>query len=119
MNDRAADTDVPEIDVHEARERVEGGALFLDVREPDEYRRVRIAGTRLIPLSEFAERYADELPRDREIVIHCRSGARSGRATQFLRQQGYDAVNVAGGILDWQEEGLPVEGDEVPEQERE
>lgn len=105
MTDAAS---VPEIDVHEARRRADGGACFLDVREPDEHAATRIPGTTLLPLSEFAGRF-EELPKDREIVVHCRSGARSARATEFLRAHGYDAVNVAGGILAWQEEGLAVE----------
>lgn len=99
---------VPEIDVHEARRRVDAGAVFIDVRESDEHAAARIPGATLLPLSEFPRRF-EELPLGREIVVHCRSGARSARATEFLRAHGYDAVNVEGGILAWAEEGLPVE----------
>lgn len=106
-----ANSNVPEIDVHEAKRRVESGARLLDVREAEEYGANRSPGAELIPLSEFAERYR-ELPDDEELVVHCRSGARSGRAVEFLRAQGYDAVNVAGGILAWAEEGLEYEGEE-------
>lgn len=100
---------VPEIDVHEAKRRVEAGDRFIDVREPDEYQEARIVGADLVPLSEFMDRYREELEADRAVVVHCRSGARSARIVQFLLQQGYDAVNVEGGILAWEEEGLPVE----------
>jgi rhodanese-related sulfurtransferase len=100
---------IPEVDPHEAQRRIEAGALHVDVRERDEHTRVRIPGGVLVPLSEFMERYEAELPRDREIVVSCRSGARSGRATLLLREQGFDAINLGGGILAWQEEGLPVE----------
>lgn len=103
--------EVPEVAPAEAKRRIDGGALHVDVREPDEHARMRIEGARLLPLSEFADRYGEELPRDREIVVSCRSGARSGRAVAFLREQGYDAVNLAGGIIDWEAEGLPVERD--------
>lgn len=102
--------DAPEIDVHEAKRRVSEGSAFVDVREPEEHANVRIPGTALLPLSEVEARWR-ELPADREVVVHCRSGARSARVTAFLRERGIDAVNVAGGILDWQEAGYPVERD--------
>jgi rhodanese-related sulfurtransferase len=101
--------EIPEVDPHEARRRIAAGALHVDVRERDEHARVRIAGGVLLPLSEFMERYEEELPKEQEIVVSCRSGARSGRATALLREHGYDAVNLGGGILAWEEEGLPVE----------
>lgn len=99
----------PEIDVHEARRRIEAGSAFIDVREEEEHARVRTPDARLVPLSTLVERYREEVPTDREVVVMCRSGARSARATAFLRGHGIDAVNVAGGILAWEEEGLPVE----------
>ncbi|MBA2667647.1 MAG: rhodanese-like domain-containing protein [Trueperaceae bacterium] len=102
--------ELPEIEPHEAHRRIAAGALHVDVREPDEFARVRIEGATLLPLSEFSNRF-EELPHDREIVVSCRSGARSGRATAFLRERGYDAVNLGGGILAWEEEGLSVERD--------
>lgn len=100
---------VPEIDVQEAQRRVEAGARLIDVRELDEYEEMRIPGADLVPLSEFMDRYREELDAERAVVVHCRSGARSARVVQFLLQQGYDAVNVGGGILDWDEQGLPIE----------
>jgi rhodanese-related sulfurtransferase len=99
--------ETPEVDVQEAKKRVDAGALLVDVREQDEYDTVRIPGSTLVPLSELQQRYS-ELPQDQDLVIHCRSGARSARATDFLNENGYNAVNVAGGILDWEQQDLPV-----------
>jgi len=100
-------SETPEVDVQEAKTRVDAGALLVDVREQDEYDAVRIPGATLVPLSEFQQRYS-ELPQDRNLVIHCRSGKRSAQATDFLIERGYNAVNVAGGILDWEQQDLPV-----------
>ncbi len=89
---------------------VQEGALLVDVREPNEYAEVHAEGALLVPLSEFEARYA-ELPRDRELVMICRSGARSARAGRYLLENGYtNVVNLAGGTLAWAEAGLPTEG---------
>lgn len=101
--------ETPEIDVHEASARVEKGAFLLDVREQSEFDTVRIPGGRLLPLSEFTSRFAEEVPKERDIVVYCRSGRRSAQAVDYLIAQGYDAVNVGGGILAWQGENLPTE----------
>lgn len=82
--------------------------LVLDVRTADEYNDAHLAGSMLIPLDQLALRLAD-LPHDRPIVALCRSGNRSGVATTLLQRAGFDAVNLAGGILQWQQQGLPVE----------
>lgn len=100
---------VPEIDVQEAKKRIDNGSLLLDVREQDEFDELRIPNSQLLPLSEFMQRHAAELSKDKEIVVYCRSGARSARATQFLKEQGYHAVNVEGGILAWKRAELPTE----------
>jgi rhodanese-related sulfurtransferase len=101
--------DIPTIDVYEAKQRIQNGALLVDVREQNEFDESRIPSSLLIPLSVFQERYS-ELPKDKEIVMQCRSGARSGRTTEFLLQNGYSqVVNMAGGILAWNEAGLGVE----------
>jgi rhodanese-related sulfurtransferase len=100
---------VPEIDVAEAKRRLTEGAPLIDVREPAEHYEVRIPGAVLLPMSEFAERYQQELPTEQELMIQCRSGARSARVTRALIEQGYRAVNVSGGILEWESAGFPVE----------
>jgi rhodanese-related sulfurtransferase len=102
-------SNVPEIDVHEAKKRIEAGALLLDVREKSEFIEAHIAASQLLPLSEFTERFEAELPQARDIVVYCRSGRRSAQAAEFLLERGYRAVNMAGGILAWREAELPVE----------
>ncbi len=74
--------------------------VLLDVREPHEYEAANIHGSRLIPLGQLPDRIA-ELDKKEKYVVHCRSGARSARAVALLREKGFDATNVAGGILAW------------------
>jgi len=82
------------------------GAALIDVREPAELETVRTEIAKPMPMSTLQE-HLDELP-DGTIYVLCHSGARSARVAQFLEQQGYDAVNVDGGILEWEAAGLPV-----------
>ena len=92
-----------EIDVRELKRKMDAKENFflLDVREPNEYQIGRIPGSTLIPLGEVPQRY-QEIPKDREVVVHCKMGARSAKAAAFLRQQGFTSVkNLKGGILDW------------------
>ncbi|KEF35318.1 MULTISPECIES: rhodanese-like domain-containing protein [Deinococcus] len=103
-------TPVPDISPAEGLERVQQGALLVDVREPNEYAELHAAGARLLPLSELEDRFS-ELPHDRPLVLICRSGARSARAGEYLRTQGYEQLyNLAGGTLAWTEAGFPTEG---------
>ncbi len=99
--------DIPQIDVAEARQRVAAGAALLDVRQAHEWDAGHADAAQWIPMGEVAARQA-ELPGGREIVVICRSGARSGRVTQALVQAGYHAVNLAGGMQAWQAAGHPV-----------
>ena len=99
---------VPQITVKEFKARRDAGddLFLLDVREPYEYQIAQIGGT-LIPQNDVPQRLA-EIPRDREIVVQCRSGARSQRIAEFLMQSGYtQVVNLAGGILAWSDEVDP------------
>ena len=82
--------------------------LLIDVRQPDEYRAGHIRGAKLIPLDQLGKKLS-ELPRDREIICVCRSGARSGSAARQLRDAGYTTLNLSGGMMAWQRAGLPVE----------
>jgi molybdopterin/thiamine biosynthesis adenylyltransferase/rhodanese-related sulfurtransferase len=96
---------VPQITVAELKRRLDAGEdlFILDVREPFEYQIANIGGT-LIPQNEVPQRLA-EIDRDREIVVQCKSGSRSQRIAEFLKQSGYpDVVNLAGGILAWSNE---------------
>lgn len=100
---------IPSVSVHEAGEQAsDGRALIVDVREADEFARVRVPGSVLVPMSEFVAR-CNELPADRPLLMLCQSGSRSATATAFLLRQGYaQVVNVSGGIVAWYQAGLPV-----------
>jgi adenylyltransferase/sulfurtransferase len=75
--------------------------FILDVRNPEEYQICRLPGSKLIPLPELPQR-AHELDRDQEMIVHCKSGMRSAKAVQFLRDQGFrNLKNLKGGILAW------------------
>lgn len=93
---------MPQISAEEVQGRMKDGSApyILDVREPSEYAQGHIPGSQLISLGTLASRHQD-LPKDREIVVVCRSGARSASATQHLLQAGFQAVNMAGGMLSW------------------
>jgi molybdopterin/thiamine biosynthesis adenylyltransferase/rhodanese-related sulfurtransferase len=96
---------IPQISVKDFKGRRDRGedVFLLDVREPYEYQIAQIGGT-LIPQNDVPNRLA-EIPRDREIVVQCRSGARSQRIAEFLKQSGYlNVSNLAGGILAWSDE---------------
>jgi adenylyltransferase/sulfurtransferase len=95
---------IPQISVQELKRRLDAhdDVFVLDVREPHEVKIVNI-GAPLIPLGELPKR-VDELAayKDREIVVHCKSGGRSQKAAQFLKSAGFQHVeNLAGGILAW------------------
>ncbi len=93
----------------EAKELIETGEplVILDVRQPDEYRAGHIAGAKLIPLNELGGRI-DELPKDKQILCVCASGARSSAATGQLSSAGFDVLNMRGGMSGWQRAGYPV-----------
>jgi sulfur-carrier protein adenylyltransferase/sulfurtransferase len=81
-----------------------GDNIFLvDVREPNEYEIVSIPGATLIPKGEFLNGSAlEKLPQDKQIVLHCKSGARSAEVLAVLKAAGFsDAVHVGGGVLAW------------------
>jgi rhodanese-related sulfurtransferase len=84
------------------------GAVAVDVREPEEWQAGHMLESVWIPLGELAAR-AGELPRDRPIVVVCRSGSRSGYAADAMVAAGYDARNLAGGLQHWVASGLPLE----------
>jgi rhodanese-related sulfurtransferase len=79
---------------------VSADAVLLDVREPDEWQAGHIEGALHIPLADLPARVG-ELSPDAEIVVVCRSGARSGRAVGWLGQNGYDVLNLDGGMVAW------------------
>jgi rhodanese-related sulfurtransferase len=91
----------------QARELMAQGALLVDVRGAWEWTAGRPAGAHHVPLDQLAARM-DELPRDRKVVVVCRSGNRSAHATTMLRGAGVDAVNLDGGLHAWSATGLPL-----------
>lgn len=97
-----------EITPAEAAEKQAAGALILDVRETSEWDQGHVQGAMLIPLGDLATRLS-EVPKDREVVVMCRSGRRSAEGRDLLLQMGYTTVtSMAGGITAWQAQGLPV-----------
>ena len=103
---------MPTMSAHELKQKMNAREPFelIDVRETFECEIARIDGARLIPLGEIAER-ADELPRDRPIVVHCHSGRRSAEAVRLLQQRGFGNIyNLEGGIDAWSDQidpGVP------------
>lgn len=99
------DLQVPEIDVDALAHQRE--VPLVDVREVDEYEEFHVPGAQLLPLGELADRVG-EVPTGGPVFIICRSGARSRSAAEFLRAQGIDAINIAGGSLAWVDAGHAV-----------
>ena len=105
---RAVKNGIPQLSVKELKRRMDAGeSLFiLDVREPFEYRIANIGG-KLIPQNEVPERIG-EIDRNQEIIVQCKSGGRSQRIAEFLKQSGFaNVANLAGGILAWSDEVDP------------
>ena len=97
-----------EVDVAEAQRRQDAGALLIDVREPVEWQAGHAPGARHIPLGTLTQHLV-ELPRDRDVLLICRSGNRSGTACGLLGRHGFDrAFNVIGGMQGWARAGLPI-----------
>jgi len=83
--------------------------VLLDVREPYEYQAGHIPGVKLIPMNDVPNRI-NEIPRDKTVILTCRSGNRSGQVADFLRRQGFTNVhNMQGGILAWERAGYPIQ----------
>jgi len=100
-------TAVPEIDPEEAHRLVEAGGFLLDVREDEEWVAGRAPDAVHLAMGSIADRI-DAIPKDRTVVCVCRSGARSAAVTGALADAGYDARNLAGGMLAWEASGFPV-----------
>ncbi|MGD8206750.1 MAG: rhodanese-like domain-containing protein [Thiohalocapsa sp.] len=101
---------VNEIDSETLQARLESGdeLLLVDIRTPAEVAQGAIPNATHIPMHLLPLR-SGELPKDRDVVLYCRSGARSYHACQFLAQQGIDnAVNLRGGIIAWARHGFDI-----------
>lgn len=92
----------------------ENKAIILDVREVDEIMVGKIKGSKEIPLSLMTsdkvrfEKEVELLPKDKEILVYCRSGRRSGIVGSKLKEKGYTVKNL-GGFSDWEKAGFPIE----------
>lgn len=95
------------VDARSARDLLDEGAMLLDVREPGEWQAGHAPDARHIPLGKLGQK-TSSLPADRRIVVVCRSGNRSSQAVRHLRSQGFDALNLRGGMRAWSAAGLPV-----------
>lgn len=104
-------TDIAEIEVTAVPAVLAAGAVLLDVREPEEWEAGHVPGARHIPLGVLPDRMG-ELERAERIVVVCRSGHRSGLATEWLSTAGFDAANLVGGMQAWAAAQMPVETDD-------
>lgn len=97
-----------EISVKELKKLMDEGAdlQLIDVREPNEVAQANIGGLH-IPMGNMADN-VDKVEKDKQVVVYCRSGRRSGTVVEFLERKGFDnAYNLAGGILAWKAEFDP------------
>jgi molybdopterin/thiamine biosynthesis adenylyltransferase/rhodanese-related sulfurtransferase len=102
---------VEEIEPFEASQEIEGGDVVLvDTREPHEYQEAHLENGKLVPPGLLADEIAAAAPdKSARTILYCRSGNRSYKAAEQLEALGYtDVASMAGGILAWQEQGLPV-----------
>lgn len=99
----ATNGDPPEVDAGS----VPSDAYLLDVRESDEWDAGHAPSATHIPLGDLVAR-VDEVPRDQEVYVVCRSGGRSAQAAAFLNGQGWNATNVAGGMTAWARANRPM-----------
>jgi rhodanese-related sulfurtransferase len=94
-----------EVSVADANRLRDSGAFILDVRQPEEWAAVHIPDATLIPLGELVSRVS-EVPRDRQVVVVCRSGNRSAEGRDILLRAGFPSVtSMAGGMNDWAASG--------------
>jgi rhodanese-related sulfurtransferase len=111
-------TEGAEIAPERLADLIEGGdAQVIDIRDDDEHEAGHIAGSRHIPISQLSAE-AGSIDRERPVVLYCRGGNRSPMAAEALRASGFDASNLAGGLLAWAEQGLPLEPEDGQVAER-
>jgi rhodanese-related sulfurtransferase len=106
---QAAAAPVPTaITVTQASQLRDQGAFILDVREPSEWAQFHIPGANLIPLGSLPNRL-NEVPKDRQVVVVCRTGVRSAQGRDILLNAGFTKVtSMTGGMNAWQAQGLPI-----------
>jgi rhodanese-related sulfurtransferase len=106
---------VPSVTVADLADPLPAPSVLLDVREPDEWAAGHAPDAVHIPMGEIAARL-HELPADAPLYVVCRSGGRSARVTAYLNANGWDALNVDGGMKSWEQRQRPLvgEGDAAP-----
>jgi rhodanese-related sulfurtransferase len=97
----------PSVGAVDAQELLRAGGVLVDVREKSEWHAGHAPKAEHHPLGGLHSSMAC-LPEDRTLVVVCRSGNRSARATKMLTRAGFDAVNLTGGMTAWQAAGLPI-----------
>jgi rhodanese-related sulfurtransferase len=102
--------DVPTVEVAQVPHPIPEGLTVLDVREPIEWQHGRIDGALHVPMAQVPARVA-EIPAEGQVLVVCKVGGRSAHVTAFLQEQGIDAVNLAGGLVEWVAAGRPLLGD--------
>jgi len=100
VGNNVLDGRTPTVQWHDVEDRVSKGAIVLDVRTEGENEAGSVPGALLIPVDSLRERI-EEVPTDREVIVHCKVGQRGHTATQILRAHGINAVNLDGGYLTW------------------
>ena len=98
-----------DVSVQQGKEMIDTGEVFLlDVRTQEEYNEGHISGSTLIPVQEL-EAKLNELPKDKKILVYCRSGNRSATASEILVKKGFHQIfNMHGGITEWKNAGYEV-----------
>jgi rhodanese-related sulfurtransferase len=101
------DSAVPQLPVAQLPADFGEAAVLLDVREDDEWQRGHAPGAQHIPMGDVPARM-DEIDPDKQLFVICHVGGRSLRVSQYLQRNGYEPVNVEGGMLAWAQAGRPV-----------
>ena len=102
--------EVPTVELAQVPDPLPEGVTVLDVREPVEWHHGHVEGALHVPLTEVPGRL-EELPRDQQLLVVCKVGGRSAQATAFLREKGFEALNLEGGMLEWSAAGRPMVAD--------
>lgn len=105
------DDSVPQVDVPGLPAEFGADAILLDVREDDEWQRGHAPGAQHIPMGDVPARI-HEIDVDKELYVICHAGGRSQRVAQYLLREGYEPMNVSGGMLAWTGAGRPVVTDD-------
>ena len=105
------DTDVPQAGIGDVPGTFGDGVVLLDVREDDEWQRGHAPGAQHIPMGDVPARMA-EIDTEADLYVVCHAGGRSQRVAQYLARNGYEPVNITGGMLAWAGAGRPVVTDD-------